>query len=431
MAVKSFKIKKNSQLIILGVAVVIYLIAVFFFARWCFASSIARQAATTQIAELTIDLAPNDPQAHYALAVLSEKSFLPEDLEKALQEYETATALAPYDFRLWLELGIARGQNGDNEGAEKALRRALELAPNHAEVQWALGNKLVRQENSMKEGFEKIQSAARGNPKFIKPAISTAWLIFDGNVAQIKKYIGDFPELNAELAMFLAEQNKFDGAIEIWNKLPEEKKKSDLKKFGEDLYKVMLGAKKYRHAFQINEQINEDETKSFVAGKVYNGGFETDVDPTSTKVFEWQLGSGVIPQIGFDDGQKRGGKRSLVILYSAENDRKFRTISQTVVVEPNKNYVFEAFYKSNLEKTPATLKWDIIEASSGKVISSTPPIEKNTDWTSIKTSFKASENSEAVIIRMVRESCRTSLCPIMGKVWFDDVSVKLLDSSIN
>jgi tetratricopeptide (TPR) repeat protein len=422
MAIKSIKLKSSITRIGLIAAGVIYLVAVFFFAKWCFANSIATRADIKEIAEFSVGLAPGDPQTHYALAVLNEQSFLPEDLLKSLNELETATALSPYDFRLWLALGNARGQNGDAKGAENAFRRALILAPNYAQIHWALGNNLIRQDK-MEEGFAEIRLAAQSDPKYIKPTLSTAGLIFDDDLAQIKKNIGDSPEINAELAIYLTGQKNFDEGLEIWNKLSDEEKKTTFREISENLYSEMLQAKRYRNAFQINKQISPDEPKEFAVEKIYNSGFELDVKPKDAGVFEWQLGNGLTPQIAFDDSQKHGGNRSIVILFNSMESKDFRTISQMVIVEAGKTYEFEIFYKSDL-KTASTLKWDIFDAGSGKVLVSTEPIAKNTDWTSLKATFKTNEETEAIVIQLARDACISSVCPISGKVWFDDVSIK-------
>jgi len=105
---------------------------------------------------------------------------------------------------------------------------------------------------------------------------------------------------------------------------------------------------------------------------VTNGGFETDIKP-SADIFGWQIADGVQPQIGFDVIQKRGGNQSLVIVFNSSNGQDFRSLSQTVVVESGKSHGFEAVFKSNL-KTSATLKWEIVDASDGKVLAATEAV---------------------------------------------------------
>jgi tetratricopeptide (TPR) repeat protein len=189
MALKIVELKTFAAKIVLA-AVGLAALCFFLFAfKWTFGNALASRADRMQLAELSVRLAPDDPQTHYIAAALSERNFQLEDFQKAAAEYEKAAALSPNDFRYWFQLGRARGRVGDAEGAEKAMRRALELAPNYSEIQWTLGNMLLRRGN-FDEAFNLIRLAAGGNEKFVNPAISTAWQIFDGDISQIKSNIG-------------------------------------------------------------------------------------------------------------------------------------------------------------------------------------------------------------------------------------------------
>ena len=420
--IKSIKLENAFNRTVLIIAGFLCLTAIFFFAKWCFANAIAAQAPIKEVAELSIDLAPNDPQTHYALAVLNEKTFLPEDLPKSLSGFEQAVALSPNDFRLWLAYGKARERSGDGEGAELALRKALEFAPNYAQVQWTLGNVLLRR-GKIREAIFEIRRAAESDMNYRIPAVAAAWQIFDGNLASIKQNMGDSANLNSALVMFLAKQKRFAEAVEIWNALPAEEKKTTLKTDGEELFGELIAAKQYRTALEIQTSIDgESNAENFALGKIFNGGFESEVKREKANVFDWQIADGGQPQIGFDDNQKVGGNRSLVIIFNSTDGKDFRQVSQIIAVESARKYSFSTFYKSDL-KTSGTLRWEIVDDSNGKVLATTNPISANADWTNLKTEFVTAANTEAVIVRLVRESCKSLICPISGKVWFDDFSV--------
>ncbi|MET0752616.1 MAG: tetratricopeptide repeat protein [Pyrinomonadaceae bacterium] len=422
--IKSVKLESPAKRAALLAAVLLCLAGAFFFAKWSFANTIAIQsgynaerAAPKDLAELAVYLAPNDPQTHYALAVVGEKSFVMEDFTKSVAEYEMATALSPNDFRLWLALGKARERSGDAAGAEKALRKALELAPNYSEAQWTLGNALLRQ-GKTEEAFDEIRKSVVGDTKYVAPAVSTAWQILDGDLAQIKQNLGDSAALNSALALFLSKQKRFDEALQIWNALPENDRKTTFKLTGEELYREMIAAKKYRAALQLQNQAGAANP---AVGKITNGGFEEKINPTNPSVFEWQIAEAAQPRVGPNDAQKHGGALSLLLIFNSSDGKDFRNISQVVAVEPGRKYNFEAFYKSDL-KASATLKWEIADAD-GKVLATTAAVSANADWTSLKADFTAPENMDAVIIRLARDGCKSAICPISGSIWFDDFSI--------
>lgn len=420
MSLKSIKIETLAGRAALLAAGLIFLICTSYFVRWYFANSIASHTQFEDVADFALELAPGDPQAHYAKAILSGRVFMPENLAKSLTEFEQAAALAPNDFRIWLTLGRAREQSGDAAGAELALRRAVELAPNYSQVRWVFGNILLRR-GKTDQAFAEIRRAAESDVKFVDPAMVTAWQISGGDLARVKQYVGDSKQVNVALAAFLAREKRFDEALEIWNPLPAEEKKTTFKETGELLYKQMLEAKKFRDAAQIRSQISSSDADRPAVGQIVNGGFEWEVKTKDVGVFEWRIADGFKPQIGFDDLQKRNGNRSLVVIFNSLDGKDFRSIVQIVAVEAGKNYKFETFYKADL-KTSATLAWEIVDATDGKVLAKTSAASPSADWTNLTAEFN-SANAEAVAVRLAREVCKSAVCSISGKIWFDDFSI--------
>lgn len=421
MATKTIELNTAPLKIAFFAFCLIILAILFIFAKWCFGNSIATQTPQKEVAEFAVSLAPSDPQGHYTLAVLNEKTFLPEDLEKSIAEYEMATALSPHDYRLWLALGNARGRVSNADGAEAAFKKALELAPNYAQIHWAFGNFLLRQGRTQ-EAFEEISKAAETNETFLKPAVSTAWQVFEGNLSEIKKTFGNSPALNSMIVASLAQEKRYDEALEIWNTFSDEDKKTRFKEDGKTLFGQMIAAKKYRDSLEIFNQISAAGGETFAAEQIANRGFEKDVKTKDASVFDWQLGDALQPQVGFDENQKSEGGRSLVVLFNSSDGRDFRNLSQTVVVQSGKSYELSFSYRSEL-KTAATFRWQILDVA-GNVIAETKDLSDKTDWTKINLSFKTPADAEAVTVSLARVKCTQGICPIVGRIWFDDFQLK-------
>lgn len=421
MSFKSIKIESAARRAALFGLALICIFGAFTIIKWCLANALSSQANEKELAAIAVAGAPDDPRTHYISAILLEKTFLPEDLPKSLEEYEKAAALSPHNYLYWLVLGRAREQTGDAEGAEKALRKASQLAPNYAQVQWSLGNALLRQGKSG-EALIEIRRAIASDPNLTNPAISAFWQIYEGDVSQTRQAIGDSAEANAAFAVFLARQNRFDESFEIWNSLPSELKTSVLKKNGEELLNQFMAAKKYRTAQRISTEISANEAKNPAFEQIANGGFETDVKMQNAGVFEWRIADGSQPQIGLDNQVRRGGERSLLLIFNSTDGKSFRPVSQTVTVAPEKTYRLSAFYKPEL-KTSAGLKWEIADASDGKILGATAAIAGSADWTNLSINFTTAKTTEAVVVRLTRENCQSVICPTSGKIWFDDFSL--------
>lgn len=420
---KSIKLKTALQRGILFIVAAFCILTAYFAVKWYLANIFAVNTGYRDVAEYAVSLAPNDPRPHYTLAVLEERSFIADDLQKSLAEYEKAVSLSPNDYRLWLDLGRARDRNGDTPGAEKALRKSLELAPNYSRIHWTLGNILLR-EGATEEAFIEIRKAVENDSTYANPAVNTVWQVFNGDVTLISQKVGDSSQIKAALAIFLAKQKRFDEALALWKDLPETEKKTVYKENGQTLMQALLEAKRFRDALAVRSQIGDDAaTGKTESGKFSNPGFEANVSATSAGIFDWKIDDALQPQIGFDDQQKHGGNRSLVILFNSATGKEFRNVQQTVAVDGNHHYNFETFARADL-KTQATVRWEIIDAADEKVLASTTVVPNNADWMPLTADFTTMPTTQAIIVRLARAPCPDSICPISGKVWFDDFSLK-------
>lgn len=132
--------------------------------RWYVGDTVAEYAPTVEqggieMARLAARWAPGDPLTHWRLGSLEEKVFSAENMADAVREYQLAVTLSPNDYRYWMELGRALEASGDRESGEKALRRAVDLAPAYSHPRWHFGNLLLR-EGRMAEAFEQLGHAA-------------------------------------------------------------------------------------------------------------------------------------------------------------------------------------------------------------------------------------------------------------------------------
>ncbi len=421
MAIKSIRTDSAIGKICILVFALLFTFAGLIGVKWLFGNSISSRVETKEVAQLAVALAPSDPQAHFALAVMLERSFLPDDLPKSFAEYEKAVLLSPNDYRLWLSLAQARERAGDSPGAVKALERTKELAPNYSQVQWAYGNVLLR-EGKTEEAFKELREAVKGDSKFANPAANAAWQIFDGDIEKVKKTIGDSPPVLSALSTFLAGQKQYDEAYEIWKALPNDLKKDELRQDGERISTAFLGAKKYRKVLEIQRAISPETNSGFEVGKVSNGGFENNVRTENPSIFEWQIAQGNEPQINLAEDDKHGGSRSLVLNFKTTKKADFRVISQTVAIENGSNHTFEGYFKTDLD-SPSTVKWEVVDMQSNTVIASSETFNQKTDWKKFSVDFKVPEDSEGVSIRLVRTGCEQTVCPLKGRLLIDDISI--------
>lgn len=420
MAIKSLKIDAAWKKAVLGLVGAAFAFGAWSVSKWGMASSAAVRGEDPEVVKFLTELAPDDPQTHYSAAVILEKSFEESDIRDSLNEFEIATGLAPENYLFWLDLGRARERSGDSAGAERALRRALDLAPNYSRVQWALGNTLLRQGN-VDDAFVQIKNAVSGDaPAFAGPAAVTAWQFFGSDVGEIRRMAAGSLPFDAAIAELLIREKRFDEAMEIWNGVPAEERRTSLRETGAAFVASLVGAKQFRRASAIAAEISDGVDAR--PGQVTNGGFETAVKPTGAGSFEWTIAPGLQPQIVLTNGQRHSGSNSLLIIFNSSDDKDFRAVSQLVAVQPDTMYELEIFYRADL-KTQALFQWEIVDAAGGKRIAISAPISNSTEWTPLRLKFKSLPTSDGIILRLTRDHCGQA-CRVSGSLGFDDISLR-------
>ncbi len=418
--------------VLLFVPIALALAGAWYAARWYVGNTMAEYAPKVEVGGLetareAMRLAPDDPLAHWSVASLEKRNFSPEAAQQTVRGYEEAASLSPNDYRLWLDLGQAREQSGDAAGAEKALRRAVELAPAYAYPRWNLGNLLLRQKRT-DEAFAELQRAAEAYPTFRAPVFDLAARFYVGDLATLKNAVARSPATQAELALYLAGSGRVEDALQVWNELnATQKKEQDAT--GQSLIKALAGAKRYRAAAVIYRDLSNDAATAPLIGQLMNGSFEKDAGTNDATIFDWQIRS-TPPQAGvaLDALNRHSGARSLRVVFNASAQIAFNNIAQLIAVEPGASYRLEFYARTKDLKTAGQPIIEVVDANTDALLGTSRPAPVNTnDWQSMSIDFKTSPKTEAVTIHTGRAPCGTEsaeACPIFGVIWYDDFNLQ-------
>ncbi|HEX8775510.1 MAG TPA: tetratricopeptide repeat protein [Pyrinomonadaceae bacterium] len=417
--------------LLLLVPVTLVLLGSWYAGRWYVGDVVAEYApglesGAIETARWTTGLAPADPLTHWTVAMLEKQVLPPEQWADALRHFEQAVSLSPNDYRLWLDLGRAREQSGDRAGAEKALRRAVELAPVYAEPRWQLGNVLLRAGRA-EEAFAELQLAADQDPRLRPQIFNMAWYVFGQDVNAISRAAGNSPATRADLVAYLMGRQLIDDALGQWNGLSAADK-VERRTVGLALMRALLDAKRFHAAFKIYSDIDAKDAGGIKTEQIANGGFESDIGLSEENPFDWRVRSLPQAQVGLDERYRRSGNRSLRVLFQAPAQLNFDTIGQAVLVEPQTSYRLEFYARTTDLKSASTPVIQVQDGADRSVLASSAPLPVGTnEWQSVALNFKTGSKTEAIFIATNRSPCDTgegAACPIFGIVWYDDFNLQ-------
>jgi len=427
--IKTIELRGVWGRVLLLVPVALAAAGVWYGMRWCVGNTMAEWLPDINAAYAAARLAPNDPQTHFTIARLRERSFQPEELPEAAEHYEEAARLSPHDFRLFLELGRVRGLIGDVRGSEEALRRAVELAPTYPDPRWYLGNALLRQGRT-EEAFAELRRAGEASPeKFLPQVIELSWRFHNADVPSVLAVVGNSPRARGQLMDYLINLKRLDEARQLWEGFDAEQRKLAYAT-GEKLLLRFLEAKRFHDVLALHRELSATTGTPTEAApeRFTNGGFESAVGAPGKSPFEWQVVPLAGAEMGLDQRVRQEGARSLRIAFNATDTISFRNISQLVTVAPATRYRLEYYVRTEDLKGAATLSTEVVDAAQpGNVLAAAPPLATGTaDWQAVALDFTTGAATQGVTLRVVSPACPAATCPMFGKVWYDNFNLQRL-----
>ena len=376
---------------------------------------LARYALATNSAEAAneaVKLTPNDAEAHRARAVVLNNSGLKED---AAKEMEVAVSLRPRDDLLWMDVGMLRDGYGDTDSALVAFDHSVRLAPYYGHPYWQRGSLLVRA-GRYEEGFNDLRLAAMSNRDFLPALIDLAWGISKGD-PQLTEQLVKFEDDRTRLALsrYFARRGKAMETLRQFRRIST----PIAEDARADLVRSLIQAKGFPEAFEIwkSAPTNSNTTKP-----IQDGGFEQELILEQSG-FGWQAPKHDNVIFALDVNDPHSGARSLRITFDGY-DNSAAVLAQLVLVKPERSYRVSFAVKTKDLVTGGLPTLRVVEASSEKVLGASQNFQGATsDWTTMTVDFKTLQSSTAVFLRLERNACSSSPCPVFGHVWLDSFVV--------
>lgn len=366
---------------------------------------------------------PNSPRIYHRLAeaemagAVDDQKLIP----SALKHAERAVGLSLWDFKSRRLLGGLQELNGDQENAEKSLRAAVKLAPNHAETNWALANILLRR-GKLNESLEHFRMATRTNEDLLPLAFDLLQQSSGGDLNTLTAMVGKDPSAQLSLVQFFLDQSMTAEALNIFRGVDRDAKLTSPKSAA--FIKSLMAAGQFETARNIWLDLisSSNDPSKQSGGLIWNGGFEAD-SVVNLDHFDWTIAPTEYARMGIDTKVARNGSRSLKIAFAGRDTTKLLgEVRQLVVLRPGARYRLECYAKAGELLTPEGPRIAVI-GTGGVIASSQPVMEDATDWRRLVIDFVAPADSSPKFVGVVRVPRFSYDDPTRGVVWFDDFTL--------
>ncbi|MBD0371755.1 MAG: tetratricopeptide repeat protein [Pyrinomonadaceae bacterium] len=432
MASEQIKLIDASGWAVRGALIVLLLLALFGSwraLRWYAGGEIALAApnlpeGALDAAQTSARLSPDDALAHWALANLLQRGVGANDLQAAIAEYKMAVSLSPQDFRLWTDLGRALEKAGDEAASEKALRRAVELAPYYSWPRWHLGNFLLRR-GRYTEAVAELRRVAEIDPDKRGAVIDLTWAVYGGDVKAIREALGDSTAVQADFIVYLLGRKRLDEAVQVWSGFSAEQKR-EADATGRVVIDGLIAAKNFRAALSFSRELSGAPEGGYEVGRISNGSFEKAVAQEGAGLFDWHVQSVPKARVALEPDNAHEGRLSLRINFNAP-DAVDLNLTQLIAVEPASGYRLTFYVRASDLKSAATTLVRVVSASDGKVLAESAQVPTGkSDWQKVTLDFKTPPDVDGITLSISRAQCAAEggVCPIFGTVWYDDFNLQ-------
>ncbi len=406
---------------------ILALTGTWFALRWYVGNTVSEYTSTADadgidMARLGARWAPDNALAHWRLGSLQEKNFSAANLAAAVDEYRLAVEVEPNDFRYWMEFGRALEAAGDIQRGEKALRRAVELAPSYSYPHWQYGNLLLRQ-GKVDEAFAELTRAAEADSNMQGPVFALASQVFGDDQTKVARALPS-ASLRLKFALSLSIAGKPDESLRVLQTVSAAERKAQSATVDE-VIKAFIARHHYHAALSLLRDSQTNAAEQPALEQFWNGGFETPLLSNDDQPFHWLIDSRSQVQVTVDNAHPHSGQHSLKMVFKSQSKLDNIPLWQTVIVEPDTQYKIQ-FYARTEGLVSASRPLLAVKDVSGETLATSSPLPSGTkDWQLVTLTFKTKPREEGILITFYRETCgQDAICPIFGSIWYDDFNLQ-------
>jgi tetratricopeptide (TPR) repeat protein len=385
-------------------------------ARWAIAETALYVVPSVDVLEKARAWEPGNGELPYRIGLYHLDFERPPNPTAAFPLLEEAVRLSPNNSAYWLAAGRVRERVGRADDAEKALARAVMLAPRYWEPRWVLANHYVRR-GKLDEAGEHLRKAVAANGDVTGQAVRTLWAASGRNTVATARAIGKSPALRNGFLDFLQGDGRLDDAIAVWRAYADDDREMDgaMSARGLSLASALMSAGRISDAVALWTRIDPERAPALEV--VRNPSFEDVSQERAGIPFDWVINRYADCWASIDRDLTGGFKTLRVEYNNAGGATNYVHAKQTVLVTPGAAYTLR--FRARLENivTGGPPSVSVADGVTGGELAFAPmPVSGiPIDWTPFQIEFVAPA-SGLVNIQVGRKACG-QMCPIFGVLY--------------
>jgi tetratricopeptide (TPR) repeat protein len=336
--------------------------------------------------------------------------------EAAAQFLKSAAKLNPHNASYWLELSrtYRRMANGDQQ--EDALQHAMtadrstpDVAWDAANFYWALGK--------TDKALQEFRVVLENDPYLPPAALERCWRIKPDVEILLRDVVPHNAEVYATFLDFLIAKNEAGSASRVWNQIVQLQRPVETRHVF-DYVRYLINRREVAQAHQAwREAANICDLSGYQpspANLVVNGDFSL---PVLNGGFDWLYEKSSDVLLALDPTESHAGHRSLSIVFDSHG-MEDAGIWQLVPVEPNTEYDFSAYFKSEGMQGAGGPSFLLEDHFTRANYFASEELKDADTWKQVTGTFRTGPDTKLLVLRIQRVPPGNA---IRGKLWISGV----------
>jgi len=336
--------------------------------------------------------------------------------ETAARFFETAIALNPHNAGYWLELSRTYRRLANTNQQKDALQHAIAADPSTPDVAWEAANfywALGEEDKALREFRVVLES----DPYLPAAALDRCWRIRPDVETLLREVVPHKADVYSLFLDFLISRNESAAAARVWTQMVqfqhpvETRYVFDYVKYLIDRREVAQAHQAWRRAASLCDL---SEYQSSPENLVVNGDFGL---PVLNGGFDWQYEKSPDVLLALDPTEAHSGHRSLSIVFDSRGIED-AGIRQLIPVEPNTEYDFSAYFKSEGLEGAGGPRFLLEDRFTGANYFASEDLKDADFWKQVKGTFGTGPDTKLLVLRIERVPAGNA---IRGKLWIGGV----------